>query len=555
MSRHTSRHKCLNFYPTALFSAKPFWLSHIAPICFCPTAQSQSAYRRTKAKACNLASPQPFFCIFIIFIFSNSITAQTNKTTEPKFEAFKQVSINQYYTNSNLSQQTLATPPNNYSMGANSNDIIEQNYRLTEERMGMYVDRPYLTKQQNQQARTNYQINKANPNNNNSGYTNKQQQEILSLINEAHSESNNNHFDKSYYKSPEFANETKSFTNAFNTINNMLTGKMPQSISKAYFSVESAYGETYLSEKEYNSQITQSAYFIKQWLIQNGYNPKKNEDLHYGLQKFMKDTLTITIKQPENNQTKTTKHFPFSYDYNDFQAEKDFQNYFITKCIATGTGQCNSLPGTYLAIAEKLGAKTYLSFAPQHSFVKYPDSKGAIHDYEPTSNWKISDKWYVDQMGIKSSAINSGIYLDTLNKKMILANCLLDLAFGYIKKYGATDGKFVTDCINTSMQYYPRKNNITAYFLKSSLLARQLENLLYTNGIKDLKDMGKVQGATELYQELLNNETVIQNLGYQEMPEQMYLEMMQYHYAKGKTQQEQNINTKQKRNLFTTVIK
>jgi len=266
----------------------------------------------------------------------------------------------------------------------------------------------------------------------------------------------------------------------------------------------------------------------------------------------MRDTLTTTVKLPENNIGKTTTHFPFAYDYQDFQAEKDFQNYFMTKCLATGTGQCNSLPATYLAIAEKLGAKTYLSFAPQHSFIKYPDSKGAIHAYEPTSNWKISDKWYVEHMGINPSAIESGIYLDTLNKKMIVANCMLDLAFGYMKKYGAADGKFVTDCINTAMQYYPKKNNITAYFLKGSLLARQLEYLLYSNGIKDLKDMGKIQGATELYQALLQNEAIIQKLGYQELPESMYLEMMQYHEFRGKLQQ--NTNTKQKRNLFSTSI-
>jgi hypothetical protein len=100
------------------------------------------------------------------------------------------------------------------------------------------------------------------------------------------------------------------------------------------------------------------------------------------------------------------------------------------------------------------------------------------------------------------------------------------------------------------MQYYPRKNNITAYFLKGSLLARQLEYLLYSNGIRDLKDMGKIQGTTELYNALLENEAIIQRLGYQNMPEEMYLEMMQYHEFRGKLQQ--NTNTKQKRNLFST---
>jgi len=502
------------------------------------------------AKELNLAYPPASLIVLCILTMNFLVERLTAQTTTPKFETFKQVNTNQYYTNSTLTQQNQQTQTQNYSMGATANDIMEQSYRNAEQQMGTYMDRPYLTPQQNQQARQNYTINKTTQINNSNSHSYKQHQEILNILNEANSESGTKRFDMSYYKSADFLNKSKSFTDAFNTLNNMLTGKTPLSISKSYLTIENAYGNTYLTEKEYNDIINQSAKFIKQWLIENGLNLAKNEDLHYGLQKFMRDTLTTTVKLPENNLGKTTTHFPFAYDYQDFQAEKDFQNYFMTKCLATGTGQCNSLPATYLAIAEKLGAKTYLSFAPQHSFIKYPDSKGAIHAYEPTSNWKISDKWYVEHMGINPSAIESGIYLDTLNKKMIVANCMLDLAFGYIKKYGAADGKFVNDCINTAMQYYPRKNNITAYFLKGSLLARQLEYLLYSNGIKDLKDIGKVQGATELYQALLQNEAMIQKLGYQELHEAMYLEMMQYQEFRGKLQQ--NTNTKQKRNLFST---
>jgi hypothetical protein len=508
--------------------------------------QVASADTRPKlAKELNLAYPPAsliVLCILTMTFFVERLTAQT---PTPQFESFKQVNLgNQYYTNSTLIQQNQQTPTQNYSMGGNAQDIINQQNRQAMQQMGynppvVPPSDPYLAHQ--------FIINQYNQSQNKS-YN--QHQELLNILNEVNSENSSNRFEMSYYSSSDFLNKSQSFTDAFNTLNNMLTGKTQLSISKSYLTIENAYGNTYLTEKEYNDLINQSAKFIKQWLIENGLNPAKNEDLHYGLQKFMRDTLTTTVKLPEDNLGKTTTHFPFAYDYQDFQAEKDFQNYFMTKCLATGTGQCNSLPATYLAIAEKLGAKTYLSFAPQHSFIKYPDSKGAIHAYEPTSNWKISDKWYVEHMGINPSAIESGIYLDTLNKKMIVANCMLDLAFGYMKKYGAADGKFVTDCINTAMQYYPRKNNITAYFLKGSLLARQLEYLLYSNGIKDLKDMRKVQGATELYQALLQNEAMIQKLGYQELPEAMYLEMMQYHEFRGKLQQ--NTNTKQKRNLFST---
>ena len=35
--------------------------------------------------------------------------------------------------------------------------------------------------------------------------------------------------------------------------------------------------------------------------------------------------------------------------------------------------------------------KTYLSYAPLHSFIKFPDNGGGIHNYEPTSHFEISD--------------------------------------------------------------------------------------------------------------------------------------------------------------------
>ena len=432
--------------------------------------------------------------------------------------------------------------PTNTPMGMNANDVIEMTYRMTEQQSGTYVDRPHLTPQQNQIARQRYIMNKMTMEDNESKNRQKQVDELMREIN-ADLGLNSN-----------YTSDTKSFESAFNNLDNMLTGKTKLSVSKAYFEIEAAYGSTYLDEKEYNDILNRSADFIKQWLAQNKYNPAKNEDLQYGIQKFMKDTLSITIKLPEN-KTKTITHTPFNYDYQDFQAEKDHRNFFVTKCIATGTGQCNSLPGTYLSIAEKLGAKTYLSLAPQHSFIKYPDSKGSIHAYEPTSNWKISDKWYVENLGISPQAINSGIYLDTLNKKMIVADCMLNLAFGFLKKHGASDGEFVSKCVNTAMKYFPRGNNITAYFIKGSLLTRMLGKMLRDKGYNSLNDIDKVAGARQLYNEIQKNDAIIKQLGYQPMPEEMYLQMMQYHEFRGVAQQQKKTDTKQKRSLFTTSIR
>ncbi len=334
-------------------------------------------------------------------------------------------------------------------------------------------------------------------------------------------------------------------------LNDMLSGKRKLSVADAYFEIENAYGNSYLSQKEYNETIKQSVNFIRAWLVENNYNLKDNDALHFGIQKFMSETLSVKKNTPDSKSPpEKITHLPFFYDYNDFTAEKDFRNYFSTKCLATGSGQCNSLPAVYSALAEGLGAKSYLTFAPQHSFIKYPDDKGNIHNYEPTSNWKISDEWYADNMFISPTAKATGIYLDTLNRKQVVASCLLDLAFGYMKKFGAADGEFVKECVSTSMKYFPKGNNIEAYFVYSSLLARQLDRKLNETNITDLKDISKSPEAQKLYQALIQNEEAIKNLGYQDTPESLYQELMQQHEFKGRQQSEKNISGKEKRNLF-----
>lgn len=354
-----------------------------------------------------------------------------------------------------------------------------------------------------------------------------------------------------YYLTPEFKQKEKSFKDAATYINQMLTGQKALSIKDAYYQMENAFGSSYLTYQEYNKAIKESADFIKKWVVQNGYSLNNNEHLHLAIQKFMKDTLSIQEKNPDLNiPGSSKKHIPFRYDYLDFKAETDHRNFFITKALATGYGQCNSLPGLYLVLAEAIGAKSYLSFAPQHSFIKFLDNKGFIHNYEPTSNYKIDDKWYEDHMRIGKQAKISGIYLDTLNKKMIVANCLNDLSFAYIRKLGIADGKFTLECINESMKYFPKGNNIYAYFLKSEILSHMLERVLYENKIKNLEDVSRLPEGQKLYQMIIENEQMIKYLGYQDIPEEMYLEMMEMHDNRAEVQQENNVTGKQKRSLF-----
>lgn len=355
-----------------------------------------------------------------------------------------------------------------------------------------------------------------------------------------------------YYNSAEFAQKTKSYTDALRQLQNMLSGKQPLSVADAYFSVEYAYGNSYLTQAEFKSIIRESALFITQWMKQNKLNPHNPEDVHLAIQRFMSQPLTVgnaSIKD-DKKQFRLAAHSPFFYDFNDNGGEKDYRNYFLTKCLATGSGQCSSMPAVYLCLAEALGVNAYMSLAPQHSFIKYKDNRGNIVNYEPTSDWKISDRWYQDNMFVTPEAKRNGIYLDTLNKREIIADCLMSLAFGYMRKFGAADAKFVSDCLDAAEPVFNRPR-VQPLFIKSCMLARMLSTVMYASGISRKEDLNKSKEAMAFYNNLEANEALIKKLGYRDQPKQLYDSLLKIDEFRGRQQDSLHIDGKHKRNLFT----
>lgn len=491
--------------------------------------------------------------LFILTVlFSGDNFAQTNNS--PQVQSFQPVSST---TNNGQSNHYYYNKPNHNTSATNNNVLdmsaLNQNWdKMTvEERnravMRMHNIQPPPTASEIEQKQYEQLYNPQQLKQDLTEF----EKLSLELLNDAYVSESAKRVDYSYYKTPEFKNKTQAFENAYNNIDQMLSGKKSLSVKDAYYQMENAFGNTYLNYSEYSKTIKDNADFIKKWLTQNGYDLNNNEALNIGIQNFMRDTLSIKIINPDSKQpVSTLKHFPFKYDYVDFKAEKDHRNFYITKCLATGYGQCNSLPGIYLVLAEALGAKAYLTLAPQHSFVKYLDNKGGIHNYEPTSNYKIDDKWYQDYFHLSKTAIQSGIYLDTLNKKQIIASTLQDLAFAYLIKHGVSDGEFATKCINRSMDYFPNKNNIQALFLKSEILSRMLDRIMNENKITNISNIENIPQAKEIYLEIVENENLIRQLGYQSMPEEQYLEIMNIHDDKVAIQEQNQITGKQKRNLF-----
>ena len=376
-----------------------------------------------------------------------------------------------------------------------------------------------------------------------------ERKDITQLMQQIQQDVGNN---KQYAPNPE---RTKAFYPALEHLKKMLNGDIPMSIADAYFTIENAFGYAYLTRPQYDSIIDRSIVFIKTWMRQNGLSLKDNNMVHYAIKKFMSEPLTIQTKQTSDDNLSGSKpitHHPFRYDYDDYQAFNDPRNTFATKCLATGFGQCASMPIVYLILAERLGVKAYLTFTPQHSFIKHPDNSGYIINYEPTSGWEMSDNWYIDDFHISGQAVKSGLYLDTLNTEQVIATCVLDLAVLYTRVDLTGKEDLILDCLKTSAPYFPKKNNLQLLVLYSVHLKTMLRETMKQYGITNYDNLNKVPKAKDLYKRYLHNEAYIKKLGYEDMPAGLYEAMLEMHDQRGDNQKDNHINGKQKRNLFIT---
>ncbi|MBT1705807.1 hypothetical protein [Chryseosolibacter indicus] len=492
----------------------------------------------------NISKALRFSPLALIFLPSLCLS----QVTSPQPSSFNTIKLHEsgsYYTNSALQAGHLDNQRRSMPLGANSSDIIAQQNVRAMQQMG-YRGRPQVPPS-DPTLLHQFIVNGAEVKYNN---TNHLIEEVLIDLNQirADEEGRFNSINLNHSKSG-----IEKYEKAKLLLSDMLTGKVGLSLKDAFFILESAYGNCHLTYNEFNLNLKRSADFIKQWLTENGYDNNNNTAVHLGIQAFMRDTLTISKINTENSALSKTQHLPFSYDYVDFRAEEDFRNYFVTKTLATGYGQCNSLPATYILLAEQLGVKAYLSYAPLHSFIKFPDSKGVIHNYEVTSHYQITDQWYSDHFGITTTARRSRIYLDTLNSRQIVAGALMDLAFGYLRKYGVSDGHFINECVAIAMRHFPnQEGNIQGWLLRSTVLSAMLHRVLQREQIRDLNEIERSPEASKLYNQLLAIQNKLQALGYQELPTEIYHKLIGEQDNKALLQRN-TYETKTKRDLFTTL--
>lgn len=306
---------------------------------------------------------------------------------------------------------------------------------------------------------------------------------------------------------------TKYYKNAFNKLSKMNADNF--SLKQAVFISENAFYEEQQNYDEFNDLIKRTGSFIREKMNELNYDPNSNLAKNLILFQFFSDTLEI--------KSKGLKHLPLKYDFEDFWGRKDWSKMFVTKLLKTGKGQCHSLPLLYLMLANEIDAKAYLSLSPNHSYIKFQDDSNKWYNVELTNQMFTTSSFILQNGYITSEALQNDLYMKEQTKKQMMSDIYIDLVMGYTRKFGYDD--FVKDVVNKSLELNP--NNIRAYQTAHSYLLLSLKYMTGKLGIdlsdkEQFKQINFYPKAVRLAKEIIALENKIDDMGYKEMPAQMY---------------------------------
>lgn len=302
-------------------------------------------------------------------------------------------------------------------------------------------------------------------------------------------------------------NQEKLFEQSYALLNSMLVDENNYSFKKAVFSVENAFLDDKLDTLFCNNQIrllnNLSKSLIKERFLAYVERDKEKVNKWASVFEVMHDTIPI------NYNDKLYKYEPFGYDFQDVFGHKTRENLFVSKLLETRKGNCHSLPYLYKILCEELGVDANLALAPNHVYIKHRNIKEGWYNTELTSGIFPIDAWIMASGFVHIDAISNGIYMKALNNRESIAVVIIDLADNYNVKFPNNDGTFILKCCETAIKEYP--NFATALILQAETHKKQMK---------------KEQNQDKAKQMLLNLEKEyahIHEIGYRNMPEDMYL--------------------------------
>lgn len=333
------------------------------------------------------------------------------------------------------------------------------------------------------------------------------------------------------------------FEKAYKEISDMLEGRKPYSLKRAVFLTEYAY-DTTLNYAQFERQIAKLVEIIGLEMKQKNIRHDDNIGKIMAVFRFMADT--VTVNHPALEKRITT--YPKTYDFEDFYGMRDYRKMFVSKLIRTGKGQCHSLPLLFLILCQEINAKAYLSFSPQHCYVKFEDNNRNLHNIELTNQMFTTDQFILQSGYVTSAAIKNKIYMDTLGMERIINYTLNDLTNNYVKKYGYDD--FVLQCAGTvasndttSIHAYMHMAN---YF---NTLGHNVEKQYQMLKVPREHYFRNDENFRNIVRNAIQYGQLIDNMGYADMPPEMYSKWL--NSLKDESMRQQHIERKQ---LLTNMI-
>ena len=302
-------------------------------------------------------------------------------------------------------------------------------------------------------------------------------------------------------------NQEKLFEQSYALLNSMLVDENNYSFKKAVFSVENAFLDDKLDTLFCNNQIrllnNLSKSLIKERFLAYVERDKEKVNKWASVFQVMHDTIPI------NYNDKLYKYEPFGYDFQDVFGHKTRENLFVSKLLQTRKGNCHSLPYLYKILCEELGVDANLALAPNHVYIKHRNIKEGWYNTELTSGIFPIDAWIMASGFVHIDAISNGVYMKALNNRESIAVVMIDLADNYNVKFPNNDGTFILKCCETAIKEYP--NFATALILQAETHKKQMK-----------KDQNQ-EKASKILLDLEKEYTHIHEIGYRNMPEDMYL--------------------------------
>ena len=445
--------------------------------------------------------PQAYGILVLLALRFLNTNAQIQQPQTPTFNNFSQQNSNTENYNNNQN-----TTNNNYKNETNTSVPFTTSYKA-----------PQTNQEQNNQTKQMIELFKET-NFNDKSYVKKQLWELkLRYFNFANP---NTEIYKQYQPL---------FESAFDSINQMITGKKTLDLKRAVFILENVLYQNKLNYTSYCNQINNKVHIIKQIIKNEKLSTENNVALNYAIQQLFLKPIKYTDK---NGVLKT--HNPLKYDFNDPLGRVDYRNKLVTKLLNTGKGQCRTMPLLYLILALEVGAKASIAYSPMHSYNAFPDNENNYYNFECTSGGFTSSSFIMASGFVRKEAIKSGVYMVPTTTQETVANLLHDL--GDQQEFtiqGIND--FQLKCDKRTLEVFP--NDIMALQGMANYQTAKIEAATCYAGWPNPKDVYNMPELKTEFDARDNLYNYLDNLGLAKMTEEEYNEWVKS-FNQEKTKQE-----------------